>query len=84
MHWFTWWKLCIPKKKGGLGFRDLHNFNLSMLAKQCWRLIQNPDSLCAQVLRAKYYPDGNILIAGPKKGSSYTWKSIVAGIQAFQ
>jgi ribonuclease HI len=84
MHWFAWWKLCVPKKKGGLGFRDLHSFNLAMLAKQCWRLIQNPDSLCARVLSAKYYPDGNILKAGPKKGSSYTWQSIVAGIQTFQ
>ncbi|RLN04844.1 hypothetical protein C2845_PM13G09270 [Panicum miliaceum] len=29
-----------------------------MLAKQAWRLVQNPSSLCARVLRAKYYPDG--------------------------
>ena len=84
MHWFAWWRLCIPKKEGGSGFRDLHSFNLAMLAKQCWRLIQNPDSLCAQVLRAKYYPDGDILKVGPKKGSSYTWQSIVAGIQTFK
>ena len=36
------------------------------------------------MLSAKYYPEGNILKAGPKKGSSFTWKSIVAGIQTFQ
>ena len=30
MHWFAWWKLCIPKKKGGWGFRDLHSFNLAI------------------------------------------------------
>ena len=84
MHWFAWWKMCVPKKKGGMGFRDLHSFNLAMLAKQCWRLIHNPDSLCAQVLGAKYYPDGNIMRAGPKKGSSFTWQSIFAGIQTFK
>src|SRR3989337_2866167 len=84
MHWFAWWKICVPKKKGGMGFRDLHSYNLAMLAKQCWRLIQNPDSLCARVLSAKYYPDGNILQAGPKKGAFYTWQSIVSGIQTFK
>ena len=56
MHWFAWWKMCIPKERGGMGFRDIHSFNLAMLAKQCWRLIENFGSLCAQVLRAKYYP----------------------------
>ena len=67
-----------------MGFRDLHSFNLAMLAKQVWRLLESPDSLCAQVLRAKYYPDGNLLAAGPKKGSSFTWQSLVAGIQTFE
>ena len=67
MHWFAWWKMCVPKKKGGMGFRDLHSFNLAMLAKQCWRLIQNPDSLCARVLSAKYYLDGNVLRTAQRK-----------------
>lgn len=40
--------------------------------------------MCARVLKAKYYPDGDILSAGPKKGSSFTWQSIVAGIQTFK
>lgn len=83
MHWFAWWKMCLPKVKGGMGFRDLHGFNLAMLAKQSWRLVSNPDTLCARVLRAKYYPDGNLLKAGPKKGSSFTWQSIVDGLRTF-
>jgi hypothetical protein len=55
-----------------------------MLSKQVWRLIANPDSVCAQVLRAKYYTDGDILKAGPKAGSSFTWQSIIVGIQLFK
>jgi hypothetical protein len=35
-------------------------------------------------LKSKVYPHGNILNAGPKAGSSYTWQSIVAGIATFK
>ncbi|XP_041016139.1 uncharacterized protein LOC121258659 [Juglans microcarpa x Juglans regia] len=33
-----------------MGFRDLECFNKAMLAKQCWRLIQEPDYLIANKL----------------------------------
>lgn len=84
MHWFAWWRMCIPKKLGGMGFRDLYSFNLAMLAKQSWRILNNPNSLCSQVLRSKYFPDGNFLKAEPKRGSSFTWQSILAGLQTFR
>jgi len=65
MHWLSWEKLKEPKKQGGLGFRDAHAFNIAMLAKQNWRLIQKLDSLCAKILKAKYYRDENVLSAKP-------------------
>jgi hypothetical protein len=84
MHWKAWWKLCIPKESEGMGFRDLQCFNLSLLAKQVWRLLCEPESLCARVLRAKYYPDGHLLNATLKSGSSFTWQSILAGLDYFK
>jgi hypothetical protein len=72
LHLYSWWKMCFPKKEGGMGFRDLHSFNLAMLSKQVSRLIDEPDSLCAEILRAKYYPHDDVLKAGPKAGSSFT------------
>jgi hypothetical protein len=84
MHWQEWWKMCMPKGSGGMGFRDIQSFNLAMLAKQVWRLLREPDSLCARVLRARYYPDGKLLNAKMKSGSSYTWQSILAGLDCFK
>src|SRR6185503_19619363 len=59
LHWLSWERLCSRKEKGGLGYRDLHLFNLAMLARQGWRLITEPSSLCAQVLKAKYFQNGD-------------------------
>jgi hypothetical protein len=36
----AWWKMCIPKERGGIGLRDLHTFNTAMSAKQCLRLME--------------------------------------------
>ena len=71
--------MCAQKSRG-MGFRDIHYFNLAMLAKQAWRIIENPDSICATVLRAKYFPNGDLLNTKLKKGSSFTWQSIMAGV----
>jgi hypothetical protein len=47
IHWMSWERLGHSKYVGGLGFRDLVLFNKALLAKQGWRLIQNPYSLIA-------------------------------------
>ncbi|BFG29035.1 hypothetical protein CerSpe_153090 [Prunus speciosa] len=44
IHWRSWKHLCKSKKEGGMGFRELENFNLSLLAKHGWRMICNPDA----------------------------------------
>lgn len=53
---------------------------MAMLAKQVWRLIHNPESLCARVLKARYFPNVHVLNAGAGNGASYTW-SITRGVE---
>ena len=65
---------------GGLGFRDLTSFNLAMLAKQGWRLIQQQDSLMAKCFKARYFPRSHLLDASASPNCSYVWKSIMAAI----
>ncbi|PRQ56718.1 putative RNA-directed DNA polymerase [Rosa chinensis] len=79
IHWIAWEKLCYPKCQGGLGFRNMHIFNLALLTKQGWRLIQQPDSIIAKLLKAKYFPRCSFLEAELKGGESYTWRSILLG-----
>ena len=67
-----------------MGFRDLHCFNMALLAKPCWRLLVEPESLCARVFKVKYFPNGDLLNCTLKKGSSYTWQSLWSGIQTFR
>lgn len=57
---------------------------MAMLAKQCWRLLEDLDSLCAKVLRDSYYPGGNRLKAKLNSGSSCTWQSIIVGLETFR
>nr|XP_051230109.1 uncharacterized protein LOC127348034 [Lolium perenne] len=51
VHWVSWKELAKPKVKGGMGFRDLELYNVALLGKHGWRLMTNPSSLCARVLK---------------------------------
>ncbi|KAL0448320.1 UNVERIFIED_CONTAM: putative mitochondrial protein [Sesamum latifolium] len=80
IHWLSWNKLCVSKNEGGLGFRKLGAFNRAMLAKQLWRIINNPSSLLSRILKQKYFPHSDVFSMEAGSGSSYTWRSIlVAG-----
>lgn len=54
--WMSWEKLGKSKQGGGIGFWELETFNLALLAKQGWRILQNPKSLVAKIYKEKYFP----------------------------
>jgi hypothetical protein len=81
VHWMAWDKLTLPKSQGGIGFRDLRMFNQALLAKQAWRLIQFPESLCARLLKSKYYPSGELTDTVFSQGVSPCWQGITHGLE---
>lgn len=76
IHWLSWSELSKHKSVGGLGFRDFRDFNLSMLGKQAWRILSNPDSLVAQIYKARYFPNSSFLEASLGNNPSFIWRSV--------
>jgi hypothetical protein len=46
-----------------------------MLAKQAWKIITNPLSLVAQVLKAEYFSHGDFLGARIGNNPNFTWRA---------
>ena len=61
-----------------MGFRDLHAYNLAMLAKQAWCLIHNNGSLFFRVYKARYLPNTSFLEAELGTNPSFVWQSLLA------
>ena len=76
--------MCKSKLRGGMGFRNLQAFNLTMLAKQGWRLLSNPHSLVARIYKAKYFPHGDVLNSQLGSNPSYAWRSIFNGLEVIK
>ena len=80
MAWLSWDKMRLRKLMGGMGFRDMRAFNQALLAKEAWRLVDTPESLCARLLKAKYFPSGNLLDSVFSNNGSAVWKGILRGL----
>ena len=84
IHWINWKRLCTPKNRGGMGFRDIHAFNLAMLAKQAWRLVTGSHSLFYRVYKARYFPWCSFMEAELGHYPSFVWRSLLAARDVIQ
>jgi hypothetical protein len=50
INWVKWSKVCKDKDKGGLGVKNIRDFNSALLESGCgeWRLRTEKDSLCTK------------------------------------
>ncbi|KAG7941873.1 hypothetical protein I3843_16G069700 [Carya illinoinensis] len=78
IHWRGWGLMGSNKKEGGMGFRDIDNFNKAMLAKQGWMLQTRLDSLAARIFKEKYYKTGHFVEAKIGYKPSYMWRSLMS------
>ena len=77
--WVSWEKMTQPKYLGGLGFQDIEMFNLALLARQAWRIMQNSESLSTKLLKAIYFPNGQFVDADLGSKPSQIWRGILDG-----
>ena len=61
-----------------MGFRDLRVFKFALLAKQGWRIQQNPQSLVHRVFKVIYVEGCSFREAQVGRNPSYAWRSIMA------
>ena len=57
----------------------MESFNRALIAKQGWRILSNPNSLLARVLKGKYYPHSSFLQATQGNKASWGWRSVLWG-----
>lgn len=67
----------MSKAEGGMGFRNMEAFNKTLLVKQAWFLVSQPDTLLNRALEAKYFPNDSFLNAQLKENASYVWRSLL-------
>ncbi|MCH82815.1 RNA-directed DNA polymerase (Reverse transcriptase), partial [Trifolium medium] len=76
IRWLTWDRMAFPKALGGIGFKDLHTFNLAMIAKQGWNIMTKPQSLVAKLYKVRYFPNSTLLDSHIGHNPSYAWRGI--------
>ena len=79
MSWIAWEKLAKPKNAGGLGFREIAQFNDAMLAKLSWRILKEPSSLLAKIVLGKYCINSSFLDVKVPASASHGWRGLLVG-----
>ncbi|GAU51437.1 hypothetical protein TSUD_413370 [Trifolium subterraneum] len=72
---FSFFLQKLPQEYGGIGVRQLREFNLALLGEWCWRMLVDREGLWFRVLAAMYGVEGGRLREGGWRGSSW-WREI--------
>lgn len=73
----SWEEICLPGKKGDLRIKNIQATNTSLICSDAWRLAQEPNSMLALVLKAKYHRGTTIWKASKAVPKSTFWASIL-------
>lgn len=75
IRWASWETMSMTKSKGGLGFRDLHGFNLALLGKHVSNFASNPLHWLLECIRLDISPI-TMFCRQEEGGDSFIWSGI--------
>ncbi|XP_058759359.1 uncharacterized protein LOC131632631 [Vicia villosa] len=66
IHWVKWEEVTLPFEKMGLGVKNIELFNLALLNKWRWRILQGLNGMWLDVLKARYGDISSLAFCGGK------------------
>jgi len=76
ISWVAWNNICLPVEAGRLGIRDMHSFNVALLAKWKWRLGLKEVGEWKDVIKSRYGDWRDMATSIVDRKSSYWWKDL--------
>ncbi|GJX66900.1 RNA-directed DNA polymerase, eukaryota, reverse transcriptase zinc-binding domain protein [Tanacetum coccineum] len=73
----AWKSACRPKEQGGLGIKPLKQWNVVLLIKHFWKIIENKESLWAKWVNTVRLKDKSIWEIEMDKSDSSGWKTML-------
>uniref|UniRef100_A0A0A9ENT9 Uncharacterized protein n=1 Tax=Arundo donax TaxID=35708 RepID=A0A0A9ENT9_ARUDO len=75
-HLVKWDRICMPKKKGGLGIRNLRKMNISLLCKWWWQ-IEQKQGLWQEIIRRKCLNNSSVSKVKHRLDDSPCWSDLL-------
>ncbi|KAM6563624.1 hypothetical protein CsatB_023622 [Cannabis sativa] len=77
MHIPSWEKVCLPKKLGGIGFREGKKWNIALMVKYLWAISSKHDNLWVRWIDAIYLKGQSIWTINFQQDASWYFKKLL-------
>ncbi|XP_062114711.1 uncharacterized protein LOC133825832 [Humulus lupulus] len=77
LHNPSWEKVCLPKKLGGIGFREGKKWNMALMAKCLWAISNKQDCLWVRWINSVYLKEHSIWNVPIKHDMSWYFKKLL-------
>ncbi|GJS53317.1 RNA-directed DNA polymerase, eukaryota, reverse transcriptase zinc-binding domain protein [Tanacetum coccineum] len=73
----AWTEVCCPKQEGGLGLKQLGDWNEVLLSKQVWKIIAKKDGVWVKWVNLVKLKGKSFWVIDEEVGDSGTWKALL-------